>query len=206
MPNLQSRSYLSSDPALVVLYKQLRDKTLQTLKGASKITPRAEWEFVIQNARLYDRMGCDLLALDLGTSYSPPPSLSLSLSKHLISLFTLPEPLANFFCHSTQCGIGNSISNRENNPRRRTTKTKKHPIRASFSGGEAVSWSMICRAPSRRRARRSSALASNRLRNRCLRSRRRIACWIVLGFDGNGRGFFLCKGKVHSTVGVGFGM
>jgi len=64
-PNLQSRSYLSSDPALVVLYKQLRDKTLQTLQGASKISPRTEWEFVIQNARLYDRMGCDLLALDL---------------------------------------------------------------------------------------------------------------------------------------------
>ena len=50
----------------MVLYKQLRDKTLQTLKGASKISPRTEWEFVIQNARLYDRMGCDLLALDLG--------------------------------------------------------------------------------------------------------------------------------------------
>lgn len=64
-PKLQSRSYLSSDPALVVLYKQLREKTLQTLVGASKISPRAEWEFVIQNARLYDRMGCDLLALDL---------------------------------------------------------------------------------------------------------------------------------------------
>ncbi len=64
-PNLQSKSYLSSDPALVVLYKQLRGKTLQALKGASTVTPRAEWDFVIQNARLYDRMGCDLLALDL---------------------------------------------------------------------------------------------------------------------------------------------
>lgn len=64
-PNLQSKSYLSSDPALVVLYKQLRGKTLQALEGASKISPRAEWDFVIQNARLYDRMGCDLLALDL---------------------------------------------------------------------------------------------------------------------------------------------
>ena len=64
-PKLQSKSYLSADPALVVLYKQLREKTLQTLKGASKISPRAEWDFVIQNARLYDRMGCDLLALDL---------------------------------------------------------------------------------------------------------------------------------------------
>ena len=64
-PNLQVKSYLSSDPALVVLYKQLRGMTLQALKGASKVSPRAEWDFVIQNARLYDRMGCDLLALDL---------------------------------------------------------------------------------------------------------------------------------------------
>lgn len=30
------------------------------------IPPQAEWEFIMQNARLYDRMGCDLLALDLG--------------------------------------------------------------------------------------------------------------------------------------------
>ena len=64
-PKLQARSYLVNDPALVVLYKQLREKTLQTLKGASQISPRAEWEFVLQTARLYDRMGCDLLALDL---------------------------------------------------------------------------------------------------------------------------------------------
>ncbi|KAI4094480.1 MAG: hypothetical protein LQ344_002229 [Seirophora lacunosa] len=64
-PKLQAKSYLANDPALVVLYKQLRGKTLQTLKGASRISARDEWEFVMQNARLYDRMGCDLLALDL---------------------------------------------------------------------------------------------------------------------------------------------
>ena len=64
-PTLHSKSFLSTDPALIVLYKQLREKTIQTLKGASTISPRAEWEFVIQTARLYDRMGCDLLALDL---------------------------------------------------------------------------------------------------------------------------------------------
>lgn len=29
------------------------------------MSARAEWEFIIRNARLYDRMGCDLLALDL---------------------------------------------------------------------------------------------------------------------------------------------
>ena len=67
-PRQEARSFLTTDPALVVIYKQLRDKTLQTLKGASKISPRAEWQFVLQTARLYDRMGCDLLALDLGMS------------------------------------------------------------------------------------------------------------------------------------------
>lgn len=62
---LQAKSYLSNDPALVVLYKQLREKTLQTLKGASQVPAPAEWSFILRNARLYDRMGCDLLALDL---------------------------------------------------------------------------------------------------------------------------------------------
>lgn len=64
-PDLKSRSFLTDDPALVVLYSQLRQKTLQTLRGASKVTPKVEWEFVLHNARLYDRMGCDLLGLDL---------------------------------------------------------------------------------------------------------------------------------------------
>ena len=57
---------MTDDPALVILYAQLRQMTLQTLRGASKVTPKAEWEFVLHNARLYDRMGCDLLGLDLG--------------------------------------------------------------------------------------------------------------------------------------------
>ena len=61
----RAQSFLATDPALVVLYKQLREKSLQTLRGASSITLREEWEFVMQNARLYNRMGCDLLALDL---------------------------------------------------------------------------------------------------------------------------------------------
>lgn len=65
-PDLQSKLYLTDDPALVVLYSQLRQKTLQTLRGASKVTPKVEWAFVLHSARLYDRMGCDLLALDLG--------------------------------------------------------------------------------------------------------------------------------------------
>ncbi|KAJ9149269.1 Regulator of V-ATPase in vacuolar membrane protein 1 [Pleurostoma richardsiae] len=63
--DIKSKSFLTDDPALVILYSQLRQKTLQTLRGASKVTPKVEWEFVLHNARLYDRMGCDLLGLDL---------------------------------------------------------------------------------------------------------------------------------------------
>ncbi|TLS20255.1 uncharacterized protein PpBr36_11453, partial [Pyricularia pennisetigena] len=62
---LKSKLFLTDDPALIVLYAQLRQRSLQTLRGASKVTPRVEWEFVLHNARLYDRMGCDLLGLDL---------------------------------------------------------------------------------------------------------------------------------------------
>ncbi|KAF6835863.1 WD repeat-containing protein [Colletotrichum musicola] len=65
MPDMRSKLFLTDDPALVVLYAQLRQKTLQTLRGASKVTPRVEWEFVLHSAKLYDRMGCDLLGLDL---------------------------------------------------------------------------------------------------------------------------------------------
>lgn len=62
---LHAKSFLSNDPALVVLYRQLREKTVQTIKGAVKVPPRDEWNFILRNARLYDRMGCDLLALNL---------------------------------------------------------------------------------------------------------------------------------------------
>ncbi|KAK0390029.1 hypothetical protein NLU13_3602 [Sarocladium strictum] len=64
-PDFKSRLFLTDDPALVVLYSQLRQQTLQTLRGASKVTPKVEWEFVLHSAKLYDRMGCDLLGLDL---------------------------------------------------------------------------------------------------------------------------------------------
>lgn len=96
-PKLQAKSYLSSDPALVVLYKQLREKSLQTLKGASKVSPRAEWEFVIQNARLYDRMGCDLLALDLVRNWEflqqqQPPKRGMSVNGENDESAAPPDP------------------------------------------------------------------------------------------------------------------
>ena len=83
-PDLQSKLYLTDDPALVVLYSQLRQKTLQTLCGASKVTPKVEWAFVLHNARLYDRMGCDLLALDLGKIAVPLCSSRLTSCSHTV--------------------------------------------------------------------------------------------------------------------------
>ncbi|KAI1674076.1 Rav1p-C domain containing protein [Pyrenophora tritici-repentis] len=79
IPSSAAKSYLSDDPALVVLYKQLREKSLQTLRGATMVGMREEWDFVLHTAGLYDRMGCDVLALDLVKTWEfllpPPPSI-----------------------------------------------------------------------------------------------------------------------------------
>jgi hypothetical protein len=60
-----NRLFLLNDPALIIFYKHIRERTTTTLRGAHEITPAMEWDFVIDTARVYDRMGCDLLALDL---------------------------------------------------------------------------------------------------------------------------------------------
>ncbi|KAL9123438.1 MAG: hypothetical protein Q9187_000008 [Circinaria calcarea] len=94
-PTKQAKSYLSTDPALVVLYRQLRDKTLLTLKGATQISPQEEWKFVLQTARLYDRMGCDLLALDLVRNWEflkyPSPFKTLPLQA-TAAADSIPDP------------------------------------------------------------------------------------------------------------------
>lgn len=91
-PSLQSKLFLTDDPALVVLYRQLREKSLQTLRGALTVTPRAEWEFVVHTARLYERMGCDLLALDLVRSWE-------FLKPQQTTLAPLPTSLPHHSAH-----------------------------------------------------------------------------------------------------------
>jgi hypothetical protein len=92
-PNLQSKLFLTDDPALVVLYKQLREKSLQTLRGALSVSPRAEWDFILHTARLYERMGCDFLALDLVRTWeflrTPPPVRAPSVSSVTSSVASL---------------------------------------------------------------------------------------------------------------------
>lgn len=95
-PNLQSKLFLTDDPALIVLYKQLREKSLQTLRGALSVSPRAEWEFILHTARLYERMGCDLLALDLVRTWeflkTPPPVRPPSISSIPPSITNVRKP------------------------------------------------------------------------------------------------------------------
>ncbi|KAF8898903.1 RAVE protein 1 C terminal-domain-containing protein [Infundibulicybe gibba] len=58
------------DPSLALLFSQLRAKTLQAAKGTSEISGRAEFNFVLQMARVFCRMGCHVLALDILQSWS----------------------------------------------------------------------------------------------------------------------------------------
>ena len=58
------------DTSLALLFSQLKMKTLQTAKGTSEISGRTEFNFVLQIARVFCRMGMfppSLLALKLTT-------------------------------------------------------------------------------------------------------------------------------------------
>lgn len=59
-----SKYFLEADPVLIMLYKTLRDKVLYKLKEET-ITQELEFNAVLNVAGIYDRMGCDFLALDL---------------------------------------------------------------------------------------------------------------------------------------------
>ncbi|KIO08400.1 hypothetical protein M404DRAFT_997326 [Pisolithus tinctorius Marx 270] len=58
------------DPSLALLFSQLRSKSLQTATGTSEISGKSEFNFVLQVARIFCRMGCHALALDLVRSWS----------------------------------------------------------------------------------------------------------------------------------------
>lgn len=45
------------DPSLALLFSQLRAKTLQAVQGSSEISGRLEFNFILQIARVFCRMG-----------------------------------------------------------------------------------------------------------------------------------------------------
>ncbi|CAG8572440.1 2105_t:CDS:10 [Ambispora gerdemannii] len=53
----------TQDAALIVLYKQLKEKSIQTLRGAAQISAETEYSLVLRTIFAYERMGCPLLAL-----------------------------------------------------------------------------------------------------------------------------------------------
>ena len=73
----------SPDAALIVLYKQLKEKSVQTLRGASEISSETEYCFVLRSIFAYDRMGCPLLALHLVKTWLFAPE-SMSKNPHHI--------------------------------------------------------------------------------------------------------------------------
>ncbi|GAA5906755.1 hypothetical protein JCM6882_003293 [Rhodosporidiobolus microsporus] len=78
------------DPALVLLFSQLRSWSLQTVKGAIAVSPTTEFNFVLHISRILCRMGCHVLALNLLRNWHfipPPPPPSSSAIR--------PSPLAN---------------------------------------------------------------------------------------------------------------
>jgi len=70
MQNLEIGEPHFDDPSLALLFSQLRSKTLQTAAGTSEISGRREFNFILQVARVFCRMGCHALALDLVCSWS----------------------------------------------------------------------------------------------------------------------------------------
>lgn len=62
-PSLRNKVFLDDDPALVTFYSQLRLEILNT--AALKISQELEYKLVLHYAKVFSRMGCGLLALDL---------------------------------------------------------------------------------------------------------------------------------------------
>ncbi|WVQ94063.1 hypothetical protein IAU59_001141 [Kwoniella sp. CBS 9459] len=60
----------NDDPSLLLMFQHLKTKSLQTAKGTSEVSTKLEFDFVLHNARVFFRMGCHNLALDLLRSWS----------------------------------------------------------------------------------------------------------------------------------------
>ena len=55
IPGIGDPNY--DDPSLALLFSQLKSKTLQAAQGTSEISGRTEFNFVLQIARVFCRMG-----------------------------------------------------------------------------------------------------------------------------------------------------
>lgn len=79
------------DPSLALLFSQLRSKTLQTAKGTSEISGRSEYNFVLQIARVFCRMGGFLSWSDFATSFDGPSGCHV-LALDLVRSWSFDRP------------------------------------------------------------------------------------------------------------------
>ena len=87
---IQARSMQSDDPSAIWLYRHTRDAAVHT-PGQSRpdISLRDEWSLILHTARLYTRMGLDIMALSVGK----PPVLT---PFHITDVFMLIYPVRNW--------------------------------------------------------------------------------------------------------------
>ncbi|RKF73443.1 Regulator of V-ATPase in vacuolar membrane protein 1 [Golovinomyces cichoracearum] len=90
-PNFQTNSFLVEDSALTGFYSHLREKTI-----VAQISSEIEWNFVLHYVRLYTRMGCHLLALNLvrNWKFRGPSSINQSnIESQKVNLSNQRNPL-----------------------------------------------------------------------------------------------------------------
>ncbi|SCU98210.1 LAFA_0G16336g1_1 [Lachancea sp. 'fantastica'] len=73
--DLNSRSFLAEDPALLMLFAQIRGKNKLFLEASMEIKDSLEYATVQRVAAIYSRMGCDYLALSLLLNWRFPHQL-----------------------------------------------------------------------------------------------------------------------------------
>ncbi|KAN0060250.1 regulator of (H+)-ATPase in vacuolar membrane [Thecaphora frezii] len=77
----------TDDASLAILFKQLKNRSLQTLRGTAAISEKKEFNFVLHTNRLLCRMGCHLLGLNLLRTweFEPPVVASSTTQYHTVS-------------------------------------------------------------------------------------------------------------------------
>ncbi|KAK6905133.1 hypothetical protein I203_105952 [Kwoniella mangroviensis CBS 8507] len=84
----------NDDPSLLLMFQHLKSKSLQTAKGTNEVSTKLEYDFVLHNARVFFRMGCHNLALDLLRSWSFERPFFPSLTKPKTQSIAPPTPLS----------------------------------------------------------------------------------------------------------------
>lgn len=138
-----SKSFLSDDPVLIVLYKQLKKKYpkfVTTPNGSDY-----EFQVVLKTSSIYTRMGCDLLALDLvkNWEFATADMIQVKANKSFVDQNTksaFDEFISNGNPTSNPFGISEVYNS--------TPQAKKEPTPNAFGITDDFDYSSLPKAPS----------------------------------------------------------